>query len=44
MRGHGIAVTFEPRVHPEHDDPYLTRTPQALRDLLRALRPLLGLR
>ena len=44
VRGHGIAVTFEPRVHPEHDDPYLTRTPQALRALLRAVRPLLGLR
>lgn len=44
VRGAGIAVTFEPRVEPAHDDPYRTRTPQALRDLLQALRPLLGLR
>jgi hypothetical protein len=44
VRGVGIAVTFEPRAQPAHDDPYRTRTPQALRDLLRALRPLLGLR
>ena len=44
VRDVGIAVTFEPRVQPTHDDPYRTRSPQALRDLLRALRPLLGLR
>ena len=29
MRDHGIAVTFEPRAQPGHDDPYRTRTPQA---------------
>jgi hypothetical protein len=44
VRGVGIAVTFEPRAQPAHDDPYTTRTPQGLRDVLRALRPLLGLR
>ena len=43
VRGVGIAVTFEPRARPAHDDPYRTSTPQALRDLLRALRPRLGL-
>jgi hypothetical protein len=42
--GYGIAVTFEPRAQPATDDPYRTRAPQALRELLRALRPLLGLR
>ena len=44
VRGYGIAVTFEPRVQPAHDDPYRTRTPQALAALLRGLRPMLGLR
>ena len=44
VRGYGIAVTFEPRVQPARDDPYRTRTPQALAELLRGLRPMLGLR
>jgi hypothetical protein len=44
VRDVGIAVTFEPRVQPAHDDPYRTGTPQALAQLLRDLRPLLGLR